>query len=197
MHACIYIYMLCMKECMYMMQLYCSLAWGARWKLCGEAYRAGQVDMLGINVQRSWIVLLVFFLLRIANLHICNANPEIHWSRRSNSWACWNIHTANDSSTGLACYQFPMSKVPPRSECLCGLGSRLWSPYTLQCSGCSFGAAVAYNISRWGIAVAEWGFSWLAFKDIWSFLLGFRLPRLSCFAWRFGTPPLSTFSLAI
>lgn len=112
MHACIYIYMLCMKECMYMMQLYCSLAWGARWKLCGEAYRAGQVDMLGINVQRSWIVLLVFFLLRIANLHICNANPEIHWSRRSNSWACWNIHTANDSSTGLACYQFPMSKVP-------------------------------------------------------------------------------------
>ncbi|KAK4411417.1 protein DETOXIFICATION 34 [Sesamum angolense] len=88
--------------------------------LCGQAFGAGEIKMLGVYMQRSWIILT--------------------------------------------------------ATCIC-----LLPLYTVFKWGLA-GAAAAYDISAWGIALAQmvyivgwcqdsWtGLSWLAFREIWAFL---------------------------
>ncbi|CAL1371174.1 unnamed protein product [Linum trigynum] len=160
--------------------------------LCGQAFGAGQVHMLGIYMQRSWIILLVscLFLLPIfffasPILKLLGQEEEI-----ANLAGRFTVQTIPQLFS-LA-ITFPAQKFLQAQSKVNALAwialvalivqvALLW----LLIFGLGWGttgAAVAYNVTSWGIAVAQvvyvvrwcdegWtGLSWAAFRDMWSFV---------------------------
>ncbi|RXI07844.1 hypothetical protein DVH24_014678 [Malus domestica] len=159
--------------------------------LCGQAFGAGQVDMLGVYMQRSWIILFAA-CIAILPLYIYSA-PVLKLLGQEDDIADlagkFSIQTIPQMFS-LA-INFPTQKfLQAQSK----VGVLAWIGFISLIAhiGILFlfikvfgwgtgGAAAAYDISAWGMALAQvvyivgwctdgWkGLSWLAFKELWSF----------------------------
>ncbi|OAY30348.1 protein DETOXIFICATION 35 [Manihot esculenta] len=160
--------------------------------LCGQAFGAGQVQMLGIYMQRSWIILLVtcIFLLPIYIF----ASPILKLLGQEESVADYAGHftlLVIPQLFSLA-INFPASKflqAQSKVTALAWIGfvalllhiPLLWLLIFVFGWGTT-GAAIAYDITSWGIAAGQvvyvigwckegWtGLSMSAIKDIWAFV---------------------------
>ncbi|KAF8413200.1 hypothetical protein HHK36_001176 [Tetracentron sinense] len=160
--------------------------------LCGQAFGAGQVELLGIYMQRSWIILSVtcFFLsplyiLATPILKLLGQEDEI--ADLAGTFAIQVI----PQMFALA-FNFPTQKFLQAQSKVGVLAwislvaliihvGVLWLFISVFGWGTA-GAAAAYDLSAWGVAIAQvayvvgwckdgWkGLSWLAFNEIWAFV---------------------------
>ncbi|KAL3634092.1 Protein DETOXIFICATION 31 [Castilleja foliolosa] len=177
-----------------------GLSFGVMWgmgsaleTLCGQAYGAGQVDMLGVYMQRSWIILLATSL--VLTLLYVFAQPillllaqEKEISRVAAQFSLWMIPQ-------LYAYalNFPISKfLQAQSKMMAmawisviGLVLHVFFSwlFMLRLGWGMGGGLLVLNVSWWFIVVAQlvyifsgtcgraWsGFTWLAFHNLGSFL---------------------------
>lgn len=161
--------------------------------LCGQAYGAGQVDMLGVYMQRSWIILLVTALLMLSLyifatplLLLIGQTEEI--AHAAGKMALWMIPQLFAYALNYPMAKFlqaqskimVMAYVAATALVLHTLFSWL---LMLKLGWGLLGGAVVLNLSWWFIVVAQliyifsgscgraWsGFSWAAFSNLWSFV---------------------------
>ncbi|KAJ7974158.1 Protein DETOXIFICATION [Quillaja saponaria] len=160
--------------------------------LCGQAFGAGQIYLLGVYMQRSWLILFVTCIV-ILPIYIFAA-PVLKLLGQQD-----DIADLAGKFTVLVIPQFfslalnfPAQKfLQAQSK----VGVLAWIGFVslivhvgllwLFIYGLDWGitgAAVAFDITSWGISVAQviyiigwckegWnGFAWSAFKDIWAFV---------------------------
>ncbi|CAI9101848.1 OLC1v1039270C1 [Oldenlandia corymbosa var. corymbosa] len=160
--------------------------------LCGQAFGAGQVDMLGVYMQRSWIILTVA-CISLMPLYIY-ATPVLKLLGQRGDIA----DMAGRFSIQIIPQMFSLAinfSTQKFLQAQSKVGILAWVGFVALVLhiGVLFlfvsvfkwgtaGAAAAYDISGWIISLAQvvyilgwckdaWkGFSWLAFKDIWSFV---------------------------
>ncbi|KAM5557404.1 hypothetical protein ABKV19_024666 [Rosa sericea] len=167
--------------------------------LCGQAYGAGQVDSLGIYMQRSWIILTItcflllsFYIFATPFLKILGQEDSI--AEFAGKYSLLIIPQMFSFAINLPTQRFlqAQSKVGVLAwisfVALVTHTGLLYLFITVFGWGVN-GAAVAYNITFWEVAVGQFvyavflckeswnGFSWLAFKDTWAFA---RLSLASC-----------------
>lgn len=160
--------------------------------LCGQAFGAGQVDMLGIYMQRSMIILFATCLL-VSPLYIY-ATPILKLLGQTDEIATpAGVYTLMilPELYSLAVI-FPTQKflqAQSKVSVLAWIAAFALASQVVMCWLFVFvlgwgttGAAVAYNLSGWGTAIAQFvyvvgwckdgwkGFSWAAFTDIWDFV---------------------------
>ncbi|CAH9059320.1 unnamed protein product [Cuscuta epithymum] len=172
--------------------------------LCGQAFGAGQIHMLGIYMQRSIIIL---FVTCIALLPIyVFATPLLLLLGQENEIAV----LAGDYAILIIPQLFSLSITFPTQKflqaqskvqvlawigflCLVLNVFLLWVFITLLGWGTT-GAALAFNLANWGIAISQlvyvvvwckedgWsGLSWAALNDIWAFVrLSFASAVMLC-----------------
>ncbi|KAK1436536.1 hypothetical protein QVD17_02317 [Tagetes erecta] len=172
--------------------------------LCGQAYGAGQIDMLGVYMQRSWVILLVTALLMV-NLYIF-ATPMLlligqteEIAHAAGKMALWMIPQlfAYALNYPIAKFLQAQSKIMVMA-CIAGtvlvLHTVLSWLFMLKLGWGLGGGAVVLNMSWWLIVVAQmvyvfsgscgraWsGFSWGAFNNLWSFVkLSFASAVMLC-----------------
>lgn len=161
--------------------------------LCGQAYGAGQVDMLGVYLQRSWVILIstasVLMFLYIFAAQLLNLIGEtLAISEAAGKFATWMI----PQLFAYAMY-FPIAKfLQSQSKVMvmalvAGLALVLHTVFSwllmLKLGWGLVGAAVVLNLSWWFIVVAlllyiysgtcgrAWnGFSLKAFQNLWGFI---------------------------
>ncbi|KAK9053857.1 hypothetical protein SSX86_024932 [Deinandra increscens subsp. villosa] len=172
--------------------------------LCGQAYGAGQVDMLGVYMQRSWVILLVTALLMM-NLYIF-ATPLLlligqsediaHAAGRMALWMIPQLF-AYALNYPIAKFLQAQSKIMVMAY-IAGVALVLHTGFSwlfmLKLGWGLGGGAVVLNLSWWFIVVAQmiyvfsgscgraWsGFSWGAFTNLWSFVkLSFASAIMLC-----------------
>ncbi|XP_062154611.1 protein DETOXIFICATION 34 [Alnus glutinosa] len=160
--------------------------------LCGQAFGAGQVDMLGVYMQRSWIILFVTCFC-ILPLYVF-ATPILKLLGQEDDIA----ELAGKFSIQIIPQMFSLALNFPTQKFLqaqSNVGILAWLGFVafivhigilylfIEVFGWgTAGAAAAIDISAWGIALSQvvyvvgwckdgWkGLSWLAFKDIWPFV---------------------------
>ncbi|XP_008234853.2 PREDICTED: protein DETOXIFICATION 35-like, partial [Prunus mume] len=160
--------------------------------LCGQAFGAGEIHMLGIYMQRSWIILLVTSLF-ILPIYIF-ATPVLKLLGQEDDIA----NLAGEFTIQTIPSLFSLAIIFPSQKFLqaqrkvkvlawiavLGLLIQIGMLclFILVFGWGTLGAAVAFDIVRWGMAIAQvvyimgwcrdgWtGFSWLAFKEIWAFV---------------------------
>ncbi|KAL9446085.1 hypothetical protein AB3S75_013874 [Citrus x aurantiifolia] len=138
--------------------------------LCGQAFGAGSIRMLGVYMQRSWVILLItscvlspLYVWSPPVLMLFGETAEI--SNAAGKFALWMLPQ-------LFAYalNFPIQKfLQAQRKVLLGWGL--------------IGAAITLNLSWWLIVILQllyifitksdgaWsGFSWLAFADLWAFV---------------------------
>ncbi|XP_022958965.1 protein DETOXIFICATION 34 [Cucurbita moschata] len=160
--------------------------------LCGQAYGAGQMNMLGVYMQRSWIILLgtcvillPLYIYATPILELLGQEPKI-------------ANMAGKFSIQIIPQMFSLAINFPTQKFLQAqsrVGILAWIGFGALLAHVGFlvlfikvfdwgiaGAAAAYDVSAWGISIAQvvyilgwcsecWkGFSWLAFKDLWDFM---------------------------
>ncbi|CAN1751635.1 Protein DETOXIFICATION 35 [Linum perenne] len=160
--------------------------------LCGQAFGAGQVHMLGIYMQRSWIILTVscFALLPIYIF----ATPILTLLGQQQSIA----NSAGHFTLLIIPQLFSLAINFPTQKFLQAqskVNALAWIAllFIFKFGWGTTGAALAYDITSWGVALAQvvyvvgwcnegWsGLSWLAFKDIWGFVkLSFASAVMLC-----------------
>ncbi|XP_020527717.1 protein DETOXIFICATION 29 isoform X3 [Amborella trichopoda] len=161
--------------------------------LCGQAYGAGQLDMLGIYMQRSWVILIITAL--ILSIFYVFSTPFFILIGQDHSIA----HAAGLFSLYMipqlfayAVY-FPIQKfLQAQSRMMsmtvfAGIALLLHTFFSwlvmIKLNWGMVGAAVVLNGSWWFIVVAQliyifcgscgraWsGFSWKAFQNLWGFV---------------------------
>ncbi|KAK4384952.1 protein DETOXIFICATION 35 [Sesamum angolense] len=160
--------------------------------LCGQAFGAGQVHMLGIYMQRSILILSATCVLLLP-LYIF-ATPVLKLLGQED-----DIATPAGLYTLLIVPQlFSLAVVFPTQKFLqaqCKVSVLAWIGFlslVFQVILCwlfvavfgfgAIGAALALDITSWGAAIAQFvyvvgwckdgwkGFSWSAFKEIWAFV---------------------------
>lgn len=160
--------------------------------LCGQAYGAGQVHMLGVYMQRSIIILLAtcvillpMYLFATPVLELLGQETAI--AELSGRYTMFLI----PQLFSLA-INFPTSKflqAQSKVDVLAGIGLAavlahavfLWIfIYTLEWG--TTGAAIAFDLTNWLTAIAQLGYvvgwckdgwkglSWAAFNEIWAFV---------------------------
>lgn len=160
--------------------------------LCGQAFGAGQVHLLGVYMQRSWVILFVtsvlllpIYIFAAPILKILGQQEDI--ADLAGSFSILVI----PQFLSLA-FNFPTQKflqAQSKVSVIAWIGlvalilhiGMLWVLIYVLDLGLT-GAALAFDITSWGITLAQlvyvvfwckdgWnGFSWLAFKDIWAFV---------------------------
>nr|GMC89523.1 protein DETOXIFICATION 34 [Ipomoea batatas] len=160
--------------------------------LCGQAFGAGQIEMLGIYLQRSWIILgascicmLPLYIYSTPILKLLGQRDDI-------------AELAGDFSIQIIPQMFSLAINFPTQKFLQAqsrVGILAWVGFVALTihTGLLFlfvrvlqwgtsGAAAAYDVSAWGVALAQvvyivgwcndgWkGLSLLAFKELWPFL---------------------------
>ncbi|KAL7134927.1 hypothetical protein ABFS83_11G058200 [Erythranthe nasuta] len=161
--------------------------------LCGQAYGAGQIDMLGVYMQRSWVILvatafLLMFLYIFATPFLLLIGQTEDISRAAGKFALWMIPQ-------LYAYalNFPIAKFLQAQSRIMAMA---WIAAAALVLHVAFswllmlklgwgmaGGAVVLNLSWWFIVVAQlvyifsgscggaWtGFSWRAFQNLWGFV---------------------------
>ncbi|EEF34481.1 protein DETOXIFICATION 29 [Ricinus communis] len=161
--------------------------------LCGQAYGAKQLDMLGIYLQRSWVILgttasflCLLYVFAAQILKSIGQTPAI--SKAAGVFAIWMIPQ-------LFAYamNFPMAKfLQAQSKIMvmamiAAAALVLHAVFSwllmLKLGWGLVGAAVVLNASWWFIDLAQFlyiisgtcgrawnGFSWKAFQNLWSFV---------------------------
>ncbi|KNA12406.1 hypothetical protein SOVF_126240 [Spinacia oleracea] len=160
--------------------------------LCGQAFGAGQIHMLGIYLQRSWIILLLaslglmpIYIFSAPLLKLLGQDHDV-----ADLAAQFTILTI-PSVFALAII-FPTQKflqAQSKVDVMAWIGFIVLVEHTvllwlfISVFGWGIqGAAAANNIARWVTAISQvvyvfgwckdaWrGLSWAAFKDIWAFV---------------------------
>ncbi|KAK4429792.1 protein DETOXIFICATION 29 [Sesamum alatum] len=161
--------------------------------LCGQAYGAGQIDMLGVYMQRSWVILittsfLLMFMYIFAEPILLLLGQTEAISRTAGKFALWMVPQ-------LYAYalNFPIAKfLQAQSDIMAmawisavALGLHVLFSWLLMLKlgwGMA-GGAIVLNLSWWFLVVAQliyifsgacaksWtGFSWRAFQNLWGFV---------------------------
>lgn len=160
--------------------------------LCGQAFGAGQVELLGVYTQRSWIILFgaCFFLLPLyiyatPILKLLGQEPEI--AEIAGKFTMQVIPQMFSLAINFPVQKFLQAQSKVGALAWIAFGAMIIHIGILYLFISVFkwglaGAAAAYDVSAWGISLAQvvyvlgwckdgWkGLSWLAFKDIWGFL---------------------------
>ncbi|KAJ0970277.1 hypothetical protein J5N97_023154 [Dioscorea zingiberensis] len=160
--------------------------------LCGQAFGAGQIGMLGIYIQRTWIILLVssiivspVYIFASTIFSLLGQQPDI--AALAGWFELLILPHIFAMAISYPCQKFLLtqSKVMPLA-CITCIGfilhvSLLWLFIPVLGWGLT-GAAAAFDVSSWAIALFQviyikvwctdaWnGLSWLAFKDLWPFI---------------------------
>ncbi|ESQ34455.1 hypothetical protein EUTSA_v10009930mg [Eutrema salsugineum] len=160
--------------------------------LCGQAYGAGQLEMMGIYLQRSWIILnscalllCLFYVFATPLLSLLGQSPEI--SKAAGKFSLWMIPQLFAYAVNFATAKFlqAQSKVIAMAviaaTVLCQHAVLSWF-MMLKLGWGMAGGAVALNVSWWLIDGAQivyicggscgraWsGLSWKAFKNLRGF----------------------------
>ncbi|KAA8529621.1 hypothetical protein F0562_034279 [Nyssa sinensis] len=137
--------------------------------LCGQAFGAGQIDMLGVYMQRSWVILNTTCFFSNVFLHLCGAVSETDRPDSRHIGGSWQQSKI-----------MVMAVIAAVALVLHTLFSWL---FMLKLGWGMVGAAVVLNVSWWFIVVAQllyifsgtcgraWsGFSWKAFQNLWGFV---------------------------
>ncbi|XP_051219444.1 protein DETOXIFICATION 34 [Lolium perenne] len=160
--------------------------------LCGQAFGAGQVAMLGVYLQRSWIVLAVAGILMVplyvfAEPLLLAIGQDPHVAREAGRFALYILPGCLSYAVNFPTAKFlqAQSKVMVLAWIgVAGLFFHIGLSYFLVTVlewGLP-GAAAAYDLSLWAVALAQaayiigwckdgWrGWSMAAFHDMWAFV---------------------------
>ncbi|XP_057794479.1 protein DETOXIFICATION 33 isoform X3 [Salvia miltiorrhiza] len=161
--------------------------------LCGQAFGAGQIRMLGVYMQRSWVILLVTSVLLLPIyifappiLTFFGESDEI--SRAAGRFAILMIPQMFAYAVNFPIQKFLQSQrklmVMAWISLFVLILHTFFSWYLILYLGWGLvGAAITLNISWWLIVILQlvyifytksdgaWsGFSWLAFRDLYDFV---------------------------
>ncbi|XVE58493.1 hypothetical protein DITRI_Ditri04bG0173700 [Diplodiscus trichospermus] len=160
--------------------------------LCGQAFGAGQVHLLGIYMQRSWIILfaacfilLPFYIFAAPILKLLGQEDEI--ADLAGKFAILTIPQLFSLAFTFPTVKFLQAQTKVNVLAWIGFLALIIhvgiSWFFIDALGWgTTGAAIALDITSWEITLAQivyvmfwcnegWhGFSWLAFKEIWSFV---------------------------
>eukprot|EP00261_Vitis_vinifera_P040284 XP_019081527.1 PREDICTED: protein DETOXIFICATION 35 [Vitis vinifera] len=160
--------------------------------LCGQAYGAGQVQLLGVYLQRSWIILLVtciillpIYIFATPTLKVLGQEDEI--ADLAGQFTIETIPQLFSLAIIFPTQKFlqAQSKVNVQATiCFVALilDIGLLAVFIFVFGWGTTGAAIAYDISNWVIAVAQvvyaigwckegWtGLTWSDFREIWAFV---------------------------
>ena len=161
--------------------------------LCGQAFGAGQLDMLGIYMQRSWVILLTTALpLTLINvfaapfLKLIGQEPEV--AEVAGKFAIWMTPVLYAYALNFPIQKFLQSQSKMTAMALISFGVLLLHVFTswlfiLRLNMGLVGAALSLNSSWWVLVIGQliyilsgsckdsWsGFSWLAFSDLIGFV---------------------------
>ncbi|KAI3762840.1 hypothetical protein L1987_53282 [Smallanthus sonchifolius] len=178
--------------------------------LCGQAYGAGQISMLGVYMQRSWIILFVtslilMFLYIFATPLLLLIGQTEAISHAAGKMALWMIPQlfAYAANFPLAKFLQAQSKIMVMSYISGGtlvLHTFFSWLFMLKLGWGLWGGAVVLNLSWWFMVVGQmvyilsgtcgqaWsGFSWEAFSNLWGFAkLSFASAIMLCLeSWYF------------
>ncbi|KAK7343705.1 hypothetical protein VNO77_12664 [Canavalia gladiata] len=160
--------------------------------LCGQAFGAGQVNMLGVYMQRSWVILFVtsilllpIYIFAAPILKILGQQKDI--ADLAGSFSILVIPQFLSLPFNFPTQKFLQAQSKVNVIAWIGLGAlivhigMLWLLIYVLDLGLT-GAAIAFDVTSWGITVGQliyvvgwckdgWnGLSWLALKDIWAFV---------------------------
>ncbi|XP_022737509.1 protein DETOXIFICATION 35-like [Durio zibethinus] len=160
--------------------------------LCGQAFGAGQVHLLGVYMQRSWIILLAtcfillpFYIFATPILKLLGQEDEI--ADLAGQFTILTIPQLFSLAITFPTIKFLQAQ--SKVNVLAWIGflalllhiGILWLFINVFGWGTT-GAAIAFDITSWEITLAQFayvvfwckdgwhGFSWLAFKEIWAFV---------------------------
>ncbi|KAH9646885.1 protein DETOXIFICATION 35 [Citrus sinensis] len=160
--------------------------------LCGQAFGAGHVHMLGVYMQRSWLILWVtcIFLLPIylfsaPILKLLGQDDEI--AKLAGKFTILTIPQLFSLAISFPTQKFLQAQSKVSAFALIGFVALILHIVLLYVFIYAFGwgmagAAIAYDISSWIISIAQviyvigwckdgWhGLTWAAFTDIWAFV---------------------------
>lgn len=160
--------------------------------LCGQAFGAGQVNLLGVYMQRSWVILFATSILLLPIYIFAAPILKLLNQQKDIADLAGNFSLLVIPQFLSLPFNFPTQKflqAQSKVSVIAWIGfvalvmhiGMLWLLIYVLDWGL-FGAAVAFDITSWGITVAQlvyvvgwckegWnGLSWLAFKDIWAFV---------------------------
>ncbi|KAI3720344.1 hypothetical protein L6452_21260 [Arctium lappa] len=161
--------------------------------LCGQAYGAGQLDMLGIYMQRSWVILLVAALFLMFIYIFATPLLKLIGQTEDISNAAGGLALRMIPQLFAYAINFPISKfLQAQSKmmvmaCISAVALGLHTLFSwllmLKLGWGLTGGALMLNLSWWFIVVAQliyilcgacgraWsGFSWAAFHNLWGFV---------------------------
>ncbi|KAL3622145.1 Protein DETOXIFICATION 34 [Castilleja foliolosa] len=160
--------------------------------LCGQAFGAGEIKMLGVYMQRSWIILtcacicmLPLYTYSKPVLKLLGIRHDI--ADIAGKFSLYIIPQMFSLAVNFPTQKFLQAQSKVAILAWVGFVALVLHIFILFLFVEVFklgllGAAVAYDISAWGIALAQvvyivgwcedsWnGLSWLAFKEIWAFV---------------------------
>ncbi|KAI4369879.1 hypothetical protein MLD38_018276 [Melastoma candidum] len=160
--------------------------------LCGQAFGAGQIHMLGVYMQRSWIILfgtcfalLPMYIYATPLLKLLGQEDDI--AEIAGRFTLLVIPQMFSLSVNFPTQKFLQAQSKVGFLAWIGFIALLLHIVLLYLFVYVFnwgltGAAIAYNISGWGISISQvvyivvwckegWrGLSWLAFREIGGFL---------------------------
>lgn len=160
--------------------------------LCGQAFGAGQLDLMGVYMQRSWIILSVtcfcllpLYLYATPILLVLGQRQDI--AEMAGIFTVQVIPQMFSLAINFPTQKFLQAQSKVSVLAWLGFADLIIHIFILYLFIHVFdwgttGAAWAYNISAWLIAIAQvfyvvgwckdgWkGLSWLAFEDIWGFV---------------------------
>jgi MATE family multidrug resistance protein len=160
--------------------------------LCGQAFGAGQVYLLGVYTQRSWIILWITCIILLPIYIFATPILKLLGQEDDVSDIAGKFTILIIPQLFSLAINFPASKflqAQSKVSVLAWIGFvavithvvLLWLFIYVFDWGLT-GAAIAFDITSWGISVAQvvyvtgwckegWtGLSWLAFKEIWAFV---------------------------
>lgn len=161
--------------------------------LCGQAYGAGQIDMLGVYMQRSWIILLAtcFLLLPLyvfAEPVLLAIGQTKDISRAAGQFSMWMIPQLFAYALNFPIAKFLQSQSKINAMAWISTVALVFHVFfswllMLKLDWGMAGGALVLNASWWFLVVAQaiyifsgtcgkaWsGFSWKAFQNLWGFV---------------------------
>uniref|UniRef100_A0A1J3DNL5 Protein DETOXIFICATION n=1 Tax=Noccaea caerulescens TaxID=107243 RepID=A0A1J3DNL5_NOCCA len=160
--------------------------------LCGQAFGAGQVNMLGIYMQRSWIILFVSCIVLLPIYIFATPVLRLLGQAEEIAVSAGDFTILTIPQLFSMAFTFPTSKflqAQSKVTAIAWIGfialllhvGMLWL-FLMVFGWGTNGAALAFNITNWLTAISQivyvvgwcnegWtGLSWLAFKEIWAFV---------------------------
>ncbi|KVH98405.1 Multi antimicrobial extrusion protein [Cynara cardunculus var. scolymus] len=172
--------------------------------LCGQAFGAGQVDMLGTYMQRSWIILFVTALIMLPLYLFATPLLLLIGQKESISYAAGKMALWMIPQLFAYAFNYPIAKFLQAQSKIMVMSyiaavalvfHTLFSwLFMLKLEWGLWGGALVLNFSWWFMVVAQmiyilsgtcgraWsGFSWAAFTNLWEFVkLSFASAIMLC-----------------